>query len=76
MLSFQLSEECPHYQFYFSALKLTFHLQPYFVTTVIDPECPCESPVSIGKNVSFLESKLSGFFRLTLFGPLNASGKR
>ncbi|KAK7833308.1 hypothetical protein U0070_017307 [Myodes glareolus] len=47
LLKTKLSEGCPHYQFYFSALKLTFHLQPYFVTTVIDPECPCESPVSI-----------------------------
>ncbi|KAH0504215.1 Zona pellucida sperm-binding protein 2 [Microtus ochrogaster] len=47
LLKTKSSDECPHYQFYFSALKLTFHLQPYMVTTVIDPECPCESPIYI-----------------------------
>ncbi|XP_013203176.1 zona pellucida sperm-binding protein 2 [Microtus ochrogaster] len=47
LLKAKSSDECPRYQFYFLALKLTFHLQPYMVTTVIDPECPCESPIYI-----------------------------
>nr|XP_017197997.2 zona pellucida sperm-binding protein 2 [Oryctolagus cuniculus] len=47
VLKTKFSEKCLHDQLYISSLKLTFNLELDTVSTVINPECPCDSPASI-----------------------------
>uniref|UniRef100_A0A8C6RX14 Zona pellucida sperm-binding protein 2 n=1 Tax=Nannospalax galili TaxID=1026970 RepID=A0A8C6RX14_NANGA len=49
LLKTKSSGKCPLDHFYLPSLKLTFYFQLDLVSMMIDPECHCESPVSIGE---------------------------